>query len=318
MRLGLYFAVCNRIELDVALAWASSLGIESIELSSHVSGRFDVDEMFEPGRIDALRDTVGGHGLQVSALNMSADGQLLLGPHHADTDWIHPGTANEKRAFGARRLRRAAELAEQLEIPVVTGFVGCEDYSRWFPWPDAEGWERMEEGFVREVAPLLDHFRAHGVRFAMEPHPKQFVYNTETALRSVELLAAHPAWGFNLDPANLALAGVDPVIFVSELGDRIINVHAKDAELVVHNAARSGLLANGPWARADRGFRFRVPGWGDVPWKRLVTELSLLGYRGPLTIEHEDPTMASREGVEKAVAFLEPLIIRQPSEGVWW
>ena len=318
IELGLYFAVCNRMDLDTALAWAAGLGIGSLELSSHVSGRFDVDDMFEPGRIDELRTAVRVHGLRVSALNMSADGQLLLGPHHTDTDWIHAGTADEKRAFGRRRMRRSAELAAALEIPVITGFVGCEDYSRWFPWPDANGWERMEPGFVEELTPLLDHFQALGVRLAVEPHPRQFVYNTETALRSVELLADHPAWGFTLDPANLVLAGADPVVFANELGERIINVHAKDAELVAHHAARSGLLANGPWGRPGRGFRFRLPGWGDIAWKRLITELSVCGYGGPCVIEHEDLTMAPAEGVEKAVAFLEPLLIRQPTEDVWW
>jgi sugar phosphate isomerase/epimerase len=292
--------------------------VRSVELSSHVSGRFDVDEMFEQGRIAALREAVTNHGLRVSALNMSADGQLLLGPHHADTDWIHVGDAAEKRAFAERRLRRVADLASELEVPVVTGFVGCEDYSRWFPWPDAQAWDKMEPGFVERVAPLLDHFSTRGVKFAMEPHPRQFVYNTETALRSVELLDGHPAWAFNLDPANLMLAGVDPVVFVAELGDRIANVHAKDAEVVPHNVARSGLLAGGAWTRPDRGFRFRVPGWGDVNWRRLITELSVRGYTGPLTVEHEDPTMGAREGVHKAVGFLDPLLIREPTEEPWW
>lgn len=318
VKLGLYFAACHAMELDEAMGWAARLGIESIEISAHASGRFDADEMFEPGRIAVLRDALRAHDLQVSALNMSADGQLLLGPHHADTDWICQGSPEDKRAFAVRRLRRAAELAEQLEVPVISGFVGCEDYSRWFPWPDAGAWEGMEEGFVEHVAPLLDDIHAHGVRFAVEPHPRQFVYNTETALRSVELLGSHPAWGFTLDPANLALAGVDPVVFVSELGERIINVHAKDAELVAHHAARSGLLANGPWTRSGRGFRFRVPGWGDVQWRRLITELSVHGYGGPVVIEHEDPTMSPRDGVEKAVAFLDPLLIREPFEGAWW
>jgi len=318
MRLGLYFAVCNRMDLDTAFAWASGLGIECLELSTHVSARFDVDEMLAPGRVDELRRALAGYGLQVAALNMSADGQLLLGPHHSDTDGIHAGTADEKRAFGCERMRRAAQLAEQLEVPIVTGFVGCEDYSRWFPWPDEDAWTNMENGFVETVAPLLDEFYRRGVRFAVEPHPRQFVYNTETALRSVELLADHPAWGFNLDPANLVLAGVDPVVFANELGDRIINVHAKDGELVAHHAARSGLLAHGPWRRPGRGFRFRVPGWGDVRWKELITELSVSGYQGPIAIEHEDPTMAPAEGIEKAVAFLEPLLIRHPPEDRWW
>ena len=114
------------------------------------------------------------------------------------------------------------------------------------------------------------------------------------------------------------LAGVDPVVFAAELGARVVNVHAKDGELVAHNIARSGLLAHGPWERPDRGFRFRIAGWGDVPWRRLITELALRGYSGPLTVEHEDPTMGRIEGIEKAAHFLDPLLIRQPFTGRWW
>lgn len=317
--LGLYFAACGEMALDEALDWITDLGIDSIEISSHVGSRFDVDEMFQQeDRIGKLRAALEKHGLRIAAVNMSADGQLLLGPHHADTDRIHPGTPAEKRDFAKRRLKLAADLASRLQAPVVSGFVGCEDYSRWFPWPDPEAWEQMEPLFVETAIPILDHYQDQGVRFAVEPHPKQLVYNTETALRSLELLDRHSAWGFTLDPANLLLAGVDPVLFAAELGDRVLNVHAKDGEIVRHNVARSGLLANGPWSRPDRGFRFRVPGWGDVPWKRLISELSIVGYRGPLTIEHEDPTMAAREGIGKAVDFLEPLLIREAAEGIWW
>ena len=73
-------------------------------------------------------------------------------------------------------------------------------------------------------------------------------------------------------------AGVDPVVFVQRLGDRIRHVDAKDGEFVAHSAARSGLLAHGAWDRRDRGFRFRISGWGDVRWRALLTELPLTGY----------------------------------------
>lgn len=318
MHLGLYFAVFNHLELNDALEKAAALGCHALELSAHTGGRFDVDEMRRSGKGKSVRDAVAKAGLRISAVNMSADGQLVLGPHHADTDAVLKGTPEEKIAYGTRRMVSAVELAHDLEIPVVTGFTGCEDYSRWFPWPDPDAWERMEPAFVERWDPILSRFDELGVRFAMECHPKQIVYNTETAVRSVELLGSHPSWRFNLDPANLMLAGVDPVVFAATLGERVANVHAKDGEIVAHNAARSGLLAHGAWDRPDRGFRFRVAGWGDVRWKALITELALQGYDGPLVIEHEDPTMGPMDGVEKAARFLEPLIIREPFPGRWW
>ena len=306
------------MELDRALETVAGLGYTALELSAHTGGRFDVESMRANGRGREVLAAIRTRGLRVSAINMSADGQLVLGPHHADTDAIFPGSADEKIRYGVRRMLLAGELAHELEIPVVTGFTGCEDYSRWFPWPDAEAWERMEPVFVERWTPILARYDELGIRFGMECHPRQIVYNTETALRSVQLLGGHPSWGFNLDPANLMLAGVDPVVFAAELGPRIVNVHAKDGEVVAHNVRRSGLLANGPWERPDRGFRFRVPGWGDVPWRRLITELALQKYAGPLTVEHEDATMGPMDGVQKAAQFLGPLLIREPFPGRWW
>jgi len=318
MELGLYFAACHGMELEAALEKIAELGYTCVELSAHTGGRFDVAEMLKGGEGKRVRSVIEKSGLRTSAINMSADGQLVLGPHDTDTDVVFKGTPEEKIRYGAERMLLAAELAHELEIPVVTGFTGCADYSRWFPWPDPDAWERMEPVFVERWGPILKRFDELGVRFGMECHPRQIAYNTETALRSVALLGSHPSWCFNLDPANLMLAGVDPVVFAAELGARIVNVHAKDGEVVAHNVARSGLLAHGKWERPDRGFRFRIPGWGDVPWRRLISELALQGYRGPLTVEHEDPTMGPNDGIEKAARFLSPLLIREPFPGRWW
>lgn len=296
----------------------AELGLEALELPVDGGSPWvSLDELLAGGAA-ALSRELAARSLSLSAISIHQEGQLLLGPHHRDTDRIFSGTPEEKSAFAERRLLAAAELAHELEVPVVVGFVGCEDQWRSFPWPDPQGWEAMAPRFVERVAPMLDRYEELGVSFAAEAHPKQFVYNTETALESLKLLGGHPRWGFNLDPANLLLAGVDPVVFVAELGPRILHAHGKDAELVAHNARRSGLLAHGPWDRPDRGFRFRVPGWGDVDWKRLISELIVQGFDGWLAIEHEDPLFGPRDGLRKALATLRPLLPDEVRREPWW
>jgi sugar phosphate isomerase/epimerase len=318
MKLGVCAQVLYHVPFEEALDVAARLGFSAIELPVDARSPFvDLDAALGGGH-RSIRRRIADAGLVVSALSNHQEGQLLLGPHGVDTDRIHPGSAAEKVRYARERLLKTAALAEALEVPTVVGFLGCEDYARWFPWPDPEGFEAMGPRFVERVAPLLDDFARRGVRFAHECHPRQLAYNTETALWAVRLLEERPSFGFNFDPANLMLAGVDPVVFVAELGDRIFHVHAKDGELVAHNAARSGLLAHGRWDRPDRGFRFRIPGWGDLPWKRLVTALRLAGYDGILAVEHEDPTMGRLEGLEKARAFLAPLLLSAPPEPRWW
>ncbi|MCI0589399.1 MAG: sugar phosphate isomerase/epimerase [Planctomycetes bacterium] len=319
LKLGLCTQVLYDRPLDEALETAARLRFQAVEIPvARGSPHVDLEMLLQPGAAEGFSRKVASHGLAISAVSNHAEGQLVLGPHHRDTDAIFEGSPEEKVRHGTDRLIRSAELASRLQVNLVVGFCGCEDYSRWFPWPDPKGWESMGPVFVERWGRILDAFDRLGVRFAMECHPKEFAYNLETAEETVRLLGGRRTWGFNLDPANLLLAGVDPVVFAQSLGDRILHVHAKDGELVRHNAARSGLLAHGPWDRRDRGFRFRIPGWGDVDWKRLLTELRLASFEGVLAVEHEDPTMSRLDGLVKARDFLRPLLFEGPREARWW
>ena len=318
MNLGVCLQVFYDRSLEEALNSALELGLTTVELAVDAnSPLLDLDQQLRDGgrQLSRLLKDVG---VTISALSNHQEGQLLLGPHGIDTDLIFQGSAQEKVKYATDRLIKTAKLANALEVDTVCGFVGCEDYSRWFPWPLEDGFEQMGETFVDRMIPILDEYQRLGVRFGQECHPRQLAYNLETALWLLDLLDQHPAFGFNLDPANLVLAGMDPVVFVVELSHRIWHVHAKDAEQVSHAVARSGLFAHGPWDRKNRGFRFRVPGWGDLPWKKLLTELQIGGYRGTLSIEHEDPTMSREEGLRKAVHHLQPLLFTEEPGGRWW
>ncbi|QDU65651.1 sugar phosphate isomerase/epimerase family protein [Engelhardtia mirabilis] len=306
--------------LPEGLAAIAALGFEGLELPVHRGNPWvDLDALATGGAaVDELRAALERAGLELTCLSIHQDGQLLLGPHHGDTDRICAGSPDDKVAFARGRLEAAGRAAAALGLDLVIGFVGCEDYTRAFPWPDPGGWERMQPVFRERFAPVLDLYGELGLRFGQEPHPKQIVYNLETAHEALALFEGHQALAFNLDPANLLLAGIDPVVFAAELHGRVAHVHAKDGELVEHNARRSGLMAHGDWARPDRGFRFRVPGWGDVPWKRLISELTLRDYRGWLTVENEDPIFAPEDGLTKAREFLEPLLPKGERRGRWW
>lgn len=304
--------------LPAALDAVVGLGLRALELPVDGGSPLVDLERLLAGGARALRAELEARGLALSALSNHQEGQLLLGPHHADTDPVHPGSPEEKRTFARARLLRSAELASELEVGTLIAFLGCEDWSRWFPWPAEDGWERMLPRLQEELVPLLERFDALGVDLALEPHPKQMVYDVDSAQACLRLVEDHRRLRFNLDPANLVLVGVDPVVFVAELGARIAHVHAKDGERVAHNAGRSGPCAAGPWDAPGRGFRFRIPGWGDVPWKRLVSELIVQGYGGYLAIENEDPLFAPLDGIEKAQQFLDPLLPRGERRERWW
>lgn len=317
MKLGVCTQALAGRPFGEGMSLAADLGFAAVELPVDSRSPFvDLEAALRDPR--AMLGPVESAGLEVSAFSNHQEGQLLLGPHGSDTDGIFAGTPDEKVAYATDRLIATAELARRCGVATVCAFTGCEDYSRWFPWPVADGFERMGPAFRERLLPVLDAFAERGVRLALECHPRQFTYNLETALLALELVGEHDALGFNFDPANLLLAGMDPVDFIVELGPRIRHVHAKDGQLVRRNAGRSGLLAHGPWNRADRGFRFRIPGWGDLDWREIITELQVAGYRGVLAVEHEDPTMDRIEGLRKAVDHLAPLVLLEPPSQPFW
>jgi sugar phosphate isomerase/epimerase len=316
VKLGVCAQALYDLPFDQAVETAIELGFETIELAVDHSSPF-VEGDLGLRRWERIVDQLRRHRLEISALSTHQESQLLLGPHGIDTDGILAGSAKEKSDFARRRLTKTAELAARIDVGVVIGFTGCEDYSRWFPWPLADGYERMGPAFREALLPVLDAFAEVGVVFALECHPRQFAYNLETALYALELVEHHDALAFNFDPANLLLAGMRPEAFIVELGDRIRHVHAKDGELL-GDGGRSGLLAHGSWDRPGRGFRFRVPGWGDLDWRSLISALQVAGYRGTLAVEHEDPTMSRREGLRQAVSHLAPIVLREPPADRFW
>ncbi|MGC8778248.1 MAG: sugar phosphate isomerase/epimerase family protein [Candidatus Caldatribacteriaceae bacterium] len=299
--------------LDRAIGW----GYEAVEIPAfHGSPHLDVEMILrDSSYVKRLKRMVNERGLFISALSNHPEGQLILGPHGKDTDAIFAGTPEEKIRFGMERMVKTAQAANALEVPVVCGFIGCENFGRFFPWPYSKGWEEMEEKFVERWGKVLDEFEKYGVKFAHEPHPNELVYDVYTAKRSLDLMKDKKAWGFNFDPANLIYLGIDVVNFVQAVGPKIYHVHAKDGEIVEHNVRKDGLIPTGPWTRIDRGFRFRIPGWGSVPWKRVITELALVGYDYVLSYEHEDVTMSREDGATKTIEFLKPLLIKAPYEG---
>ena len=316
MKIGLFTATYLDMKIEDVCEMAAGYGYETIELPAFSDNpHLDLDEIIKGENTGNFIKMVGDRGLTISALSNHTESQLILGPYGKDTDAFCKGTKEEKIAFGTKRMIKTAQAANALGVSVVCGFLGCENFGRFFPFPYSGGWADMEQEFVDRWGPIFDRFDEYGVVFAHEPHPNQLVYDVDTALRAVELMDGRKTFGFNFDPANLIYLYIDDEIFIDLLKDRIYHVHAKDGEVVSHNVKRSGRFPQGDWQRLGRGFRFRIPGWGSVPWKKVITELSMIGYDYVMSYEHEDVTMSRKDGIEKTIAYLKPLIIKEPYEG---
>lgn len=313
MKIGFCIVNCSDKSVEDVCRLASENGYESIEIPAYKdNGQVDTDQLLKSGEAAKFKKMVESYGLDISAVSNHPESLLVLGPYGVDTDSICPGTKEEKITYGTQSLIKSAQLANALEAPVVVAFSGIENFGHINDWPYPGGWADEEKRFVENYMPIFDKFREYGVKIAFEPHPNNIIYDTHTALRCLELSDYHPSYGINFDPANLLMAGINLQTFINELGERIIAVHAKDCELVEHNMMKGGLMMQGEWGRLDRSLRFRIPGWGSIDWKKIITELYMVGFDGVYNYEHEDVTMSVEDGIEKTIAFLKPLMIKAP------
>ena len=316
MKLGFFTANFTEKPLEEVVRMVSQYGYETLEIPAYEgNGQLETADVIKGNNAANIRKMAESYGMTIQALSNHADSFLIMGPTGVETDFIYKGTPEEKIKHGTESLIRTAQAANALEAPIVVGYPGVENWGRFFFFPYGQGWKEYEEQFVERFTPILDKFQEYGVKFAIEIHPNSFVYDIHTAVKALELVNYHPALGYNLDPANILYLQIDPAIAVDTLKDRIFHVHAKDAELAKHNLPMGGTLMHGDMGALNHTYRFRIPGWGQVEWKRLITELSLVGFQGSISYEHEDVTMSRMDGVEKTAEFLKPLIIKNPYEG---
>jgi sugar phosphate isomerase/epimerase len=321
MKLGIFTALFGDWPLEKVARHVSGLGYEAVELPIWAGNRHLVLDDVLAGKGKEVRKLLADNGLTISAINHGIAGQLSMGPHDSSTDVWAPGMSPEQKvAYAVEQLKRSARAASELEVPVVNGLIGSHVWDKWYIFPPAN--EKLyEEGFVlfaERWNGILDEFKKYGVRWGLEVHPTGIAYNIETAEKALAVLDNRPEFGFNFDPSHLVWQLIDPVIFVKTFGKRIFHCHAKDGELQEDEVRRSGVIPTGGWMRPDRGFRFRVPGWGQVDWRRVMTALVSVGYDYVLSFEHEDPVMSPEDGAEKAIAYLRPLVIKKPLTSVWW
>jgi sugar phosphate isomerase/epimerase len=323
MRLGLCLAAFGGLDLGAALAEVAGYGPLRLDLPTDTTlGLVDARRCFaDPGYRDEVAALLAGPaaaGQPVACVSNSRDAQLLLGPHGPHTDPVCPGLPGEKREHAMRSAIGAIRLAERIGAPVVRLLVGCPDFARWLSWWGSDvGWADNVDEFFTQADPVLRSAREAGVVVALEPHPKQIVYDRASA----ELLfAAGPRWAGTLalcvDPANLAAMGHDPVEALRGWGTRLIAVHAKDLQTWTGRGAPSG---HG-WSRYGPGppVRFRALGLGTLDWPAIVTALIDEGFPNVLYVEHEDVLLPRHQSINRSLSLLHEIMPRTAAEGRTW
>ncbi|MBS7338106.1 MAG: sugar phosphate isomerase/epimerase [Thermoguttaceae bacterium] len=253
------------------------------------------------------------HQLGVWALSNHCVGQCVLDKidkrHYAITpSYLHDKDPEKFWQNCAQEMIDTAKAAKALGANIVTGFTGSSIWNLFYCWPPVPG-KMINEGYKllkKRWTPILDEYEELGVKFALEVHPTEIAFDIWSALRTLEELDCHPAFGFNFDPSHLLWQRIDPVEFIRMFPDRIYHVHMKDAALQLDG--KNGLLISHlPFADPRCGWSFRSLGHGDVDFEKIIRALNDIRYEGPLSVEWEDSGMDRKHGAKEAYEFVKKL-----------
>jgi sugar phosphate isomerase/epimerase len=304
MTLGFLTACLPGTPLDEIAEWAGSHGYSALEVAAWPdrpgrdweASHLDVESFGEQdaAQVRALLDR---HGLELSAVAYYENN-------------LHEDLAVREATH--EHLRRCIDAAQLLGVGLVGTFVG-----RDVSLSVTENLRLAE----KVLPPLAEYAAARDVRLVVENcpmegwHPDGYPANLAYSPELWGWMAQLGLW-LNYDPSHLVWLGIDPLAALDAHADKVLHVQAKDVE--VHAAARTEygvfgrVLDREPWVSG--WWRYRIPGLGEVDWRRLVDRLYQAGYDGVVSVEHEDPVWSGDpgrvyQGLSIAERTLSPLIV---------
>jgi len=320
MELSVMSPVLNQMNLEDALAYLSSLGVDSLEIGAGgYPGKAHLDPkeyLADPEKVETLKALLKKYNLKLSAVAC-----------HGNP--VHPNKEIARKFH--EEFMEAAKVAVMLGVDTMIGFSGCpgdcEDSKNpnWVTcaWP-SEYLDILEWQWNDVIIPYWKktaaELQAIGIKkVAFEMHPGFCVYNPSSLLKLRN--AVGDIIGANVDPSHLFWQGIDPCEAIKMLQGAIYHFHAKDTKIDAANTARIGVLDTQSYGDIlNRSWVFRTVGYGHAKdvWNNIISTLKTVGYDGAISIEHEDGLMSPKEGLEKAIQFLKETIIYQNAGEMWW
>jgi sugar phosphate isomerase/epimerase len=306
MKLGFLTACLPKQPLDQIAAYAAQAGYQALEVAAwpalgdrpFTATHLDVVGLSQ-AKADEINELFDGSSLELSSLSFY-DNNL-----HPDKD---------ERAAINDHVLACIDAAALLGCPTVGTFVGRD--------PGRSVAQNLADA-ATVFAPLVERAGEKGVKIVIENcvmegwHPDGYPGNLAYSPELWEWMFSLGLY-LNFDPSHLVWMGIDAVAALKPYVDKVAHAQAKDIQVFPDLRNRYGwpgkaVTRPDPW---DVGWwRYRVPGLGDVDWRRIVDTLYEGGFDGVLSVEHEDPVWGGSEdlvraGLDVAHRTLSPLIIR--------
>lgn len=319
MKLGINTHFIMKFEMAEGLKFCQELGVQAVEVASTgpSAKRFcDVDKLLaDKGERDRWLDLYVNSGLEI--YSFSGHGTPLFPEKQITTEYSRQFRQSCKlmELLGVTRMALVAGLPEGAEgdhLPVWIVNTDLPFFRSALEWQ----WEKRLIPFWKEHGKIASD---HGVTLCFEMQINDMIHNPVKLRRLREEIG--PVVACNFDISHMWAQGIDPFEAMHYLGDLIQNVHLKDTLIHEPNMRLHGVFdSTGLEGYRDRSWTFTIPGWGhdERTWREVITTLRFLNYEGILSLEMESEYIEIQEGLEKAAAFIKPMLLQQPPGPAWW
>jgi sugar phosphate isomerase/epimerase len=200
--------------------------------------------------------------------------------------------------FFIEHIKKIIRAAAKLGVPVINTFIG-RDHTK-----------SVEDNFILfkdRWASIIQTAEENNIKIGIEncpmyftqdewPGGKNLATNPVIWKRMFEIFPT-PLLGLNYDPSHMIWQQMNAYQPIYDFKDRLHHIHLKDAKLYPEKLDKVGIMAH-PLAYHSP----KLPGLGDVDWRKFFSALTDVRYRGPVCIEVEDKAYeGSAEDVKTAI-----------------
>ncbi len=281
IRVGMLTAPLRDLPFEGVLDMAKRCRIAALEVVTE-PGHPHLDPMkLGAAQLESIKQKLSERGLEISGLSNFMD-------------ITAPGKSGEVQQV----MIKTIDAAAMLSVPAVCMNLGS-------PVKGMSKVDTIKKVIPGLLRPIIDHAKDKGIKVAVENWFETNLQGLDTFDCLMETIR-DDNFGFNYDPSHLVHQQCDYIVPITRFGKRIFHTHAKDCLVDAQQRAYYGVLGGNKYAGAAGGgwWRYAIPGFGDIQWGKYIGHLREVGYKGVLSIEHEDSTFGPEEGFRHGAQYL--------------
>jgi len=277
MKLGFLSAILPEYSFEQVIDFAAANGFACVEIPAWPKGKaerryagvthIDMDTL-DKSKADSINGFLNEKGVRISGIGYY--------PNPLDPDIA-------KRKVYIEHIKKCISGARMLGLQNMNTFIGKD--------PARPISENMAE-FEKVWPDIIKFAEDNGVKVGIENCPMYFIdewpggknlASSPKIWREMFSIIDSECFGLNYDPSHLVWQRMDYIKPIYEFANKIFHLHIKDAKFYGDKFNEVGIFATPLEYHAPK-----LPGLGDIDWRRFVSALTDIRYKGCAVIEVED------------------------------